>query len=84
MTEGSGNLWTTPMCACDMAFAMFIFISLSRFARASSLAAALAVLAALLTPVGDTTLADAGELWLDTERFQHAIDGCATGHAVVL
>jgi polygalacturonase len=34
--------------------------------------------------VGDSTLADADERRLDTERIQRAIDGCAAGKAVVL
>ena len=43
-----------------------------------------ATLAAELSPVADTTLADADEGKLDTRRIQQAIDGCAGGRAVVL
>jgi polygalacturonase len=42
------------------------------------------VLTAELTPVADTTLADADEHRLDTQRIQHAIDHCGVGRAVVL
>ena len=45
---------------------------------------ACAILTAALIPVGDTTVADVDERLLDTERIQRAIDGCATGKAVVL
>jgi polygalacturonase len=41
-------------------------------------------LSAALVPVGDTTLAEADEQRLDTDRIQGAIDGCAVGKAVVL
>jgi polygalacturonase len=41
-------------------------------------------LAAALVPVGDSTLAEADERRLDTERIQRAIDGCGAGKAVVL
>lgn len=40
--------------------------------------------AALLVPVGDTTVAAADEARLDSPRIQAAIDGCAAGQAVVL
>ena len=43
-----------------------------------------ATLAASLVPVGDTTIADADEGKLDTDRIQRAIDGCGAGRAVVL
>jgi polygalacturonase len=46
--------------------------------------AACATLAAELTPVADTTLADADERKLDTKRIQSAIDRCSSGRAVVL
>jgi polygalacturonase len=39
---------------------------------------------ATLATVADSTIADADEHRLDTERIQSAIDGCAAGHAVVL
>ncbi len=42
------------------------------------------VLTAALVPVADTTLADADERKLDTDRIQRAIDGCAGGKSVVL
>src|SRR5262249_26832607 len=42
------------------------------------------VLRATLAPVADTTLAEADERRLDTDRIQRAIDGCAKGQAVVL
>ena len=41
-------------------------------------------LTAELTPVADTTLADADERKLDTRRIQSAIDHCGAGRAVVL
>lgn len=41
-------------------------------------------LSASLTAVGDSTLAESDEGRLDTERIQRAIDGCASGRAVVL
>ena len=43
-----------------------------------------ATLTASLSPVADTTLADADEGKLDTQRIQQAIDRCAGGRAVVL
>jgi polygalacturonase len=43
-----------------------------------------ATLTASLSPVADTTLADADEGKLDTHRIQQAIDRCAGGRAVVL
>src|SRR5438105_2431868 len=46
--------------------------------------AACTTLAAALVPLGDTTLAETDERRLDTDRIQHAIDGCAAGKAVVL
>ncbi len=46
--------------------------------------AACTVLQAALEPVGDSTLAEPDERRLDTERIQRAIDGCASGTAVVL
>jgi polygalacturonase len=46
--------------------------------------AACTTLAAELTPVADTTLADADESKLDTPRIQAAIDRCGPGRAVVL
>jgi beta-xylosidase len=46
--------------------------------------AACAEVRALLTPVGDTTVAPADEVRLDTPRIQGAIDGCVAGQAVVL
>jgi polygalacturonase len=45
---------------------------------------ACATVTASLVPVGDTTLAEADEGKLDTDRIQRAIDGCAPGKAVVL
>src|SRR5215510_2357832 len=39
---------------------------------------------AQLVPVADTTLDPADENKLDTRRIQQAIDGCASGRAVVL
>jgi polygalacturonase len=41
-------------------------------------------LAAELSPVADTTLADADEKKLDTDRIQRAINRCSVGRAVVL
>jgi polygalacturonase len=41
-------------------------------------------LTAALTPDADTTLVAADERRPDTERIQRALDGCATGQAVVL
>lgn len=45
---------------------------------------ACATLPAALAPVADTTLADADEGKLDTDRIQRAIDGCGAGQGVVL
>lgn len=42
------------------------------------------VLSAALTPVADTTLADADERRSDTQRIQQAIDHCDKGKAVML
>ena len=39
---------------------------------------------AALSAVGDSTVADADEHRLDTERIQHAIDDCGSGKAVML
>ena len=41
-------------------------------------------LTAAIPSVGDTTIADADEKRLDTQRIQRAINNCARGHAVVL
>lgn len=46
--------------------------------------AACATLRAALVPVGDSTLAEADEGRLDTDRIQRALDGCGAGRAVVL
>jgi polygalacturonase len=46
--------------------------------------AACTTLSAELSPVADTTLAASDEGKLDTRRIQQAIDGCASGRAVVL
>jgi len=46
--------------------------------------AACATLAADLTPVADTTLADDDERKLDTKRIQAAVDHCSAGRAVIL
>jgi len=45
---------------------------------------ACSTLTADLSPVADTTLADADERKLDTDRIQKAIDRCSFGRAVVL
>ncbi len=45
---------------------------------------ACSTLAAELTPVADTTLAESDERRLDTPRIQEAIDHCSAGRAVVL
>lgn len=42
------------------------------------------VVNALITPVGDSTVAAADEARLDSPRIQQAIDGCAAGQAVML
>src|SRR5665213_2598044 len=41
-------------------------------------------LTASLVPVGDSTIAEADERKLDTDRIQNALDHCGSGKAVVL
>jgi polygalacturonase len=56
----------------------------SRRVTEPTVPAACTVLPALLSTVGDTTIAEADETRPDTKRMQDAIDRCSKGSAVVL
>lgn len=68
-----GFIATAPLAAQD-----------TRTVKEPVVPAACQVLTASLVPVADTSLAESDERRLDTERIQRAIDGCASGKAVVL
>ncbi len=76
--------WLTPLALAALAVPVLAHAQDTRTVREPVLPPVCTTLAARLAPVGDSTLAEADEGKLDTERVQKAIDGCPKGKAVRL